>query len=191
MQDSFFDTDMIETKLMMVLPEDPCPKHNEVLWSDVLLSAGEKYGQSVKNYAIVTQSHLHVYSSSDKTTYLGSLDFADARCYFSIIDSKMYEITFRRNLLSLEFITKDENVFYQMKEALNFLCIQTDFHSKYKPLHLLGKGNFGEVWAIEDIKTSKQYAAKQFDKNVLKTRKLAKNYLKSEIEIMKKLDHPS
>ena len=82
-------------------------------------------------------------------------------------------------------------MFDNLKEKLSGLTIQTDFHSKFKVLDFIGKGHFGEVWTVEEEKTKKQYAAKQFEKNALRNRAQALDYLKSEIEIMKQIDHPN
>ena len=96
MQDSLFDnSDSVELNLIVKLSENPAPTTSEVLFKENLLVRGEKFGQYVRNQAILTHSHLHVYDCEE--AYQGSITLADARSMFSIGDAGRYEICLKRN----------------------------------------------------------------------------------------------
>jgi len=89
------------------------------------------------------------------------------------------------------FFTKDENTWKNFKQTLSPICINTDFHSKYKTLKKIGEGSFGSVYKVKSMaKDGKEYAVKQFDKSIIQKSKMAKHFLLKEIEIMRNLDHP-
>ena len=60
----------------------------------------------------------------------------------------------------------------------------------YKFLKFLGKGSFGEVFLTQKHNSSKLFATKKISKEKVKKENLFK-YLKNEIDILKKLNHPN
>ena len=80
--------------------------------------------------------------------------------------NKRYEITLTRNLVSDTFLTKDQKVLDKVKKCLSQLCIQTDFHSKYKTIAKIGEGTFGSVYKVHEfLNKENEFAVKQFDKD--------------------------
>lgn len=57
---------------------------------------------------------------------------------------------------------------------------------KYRIVKLLGRGGSGYVYLAENIKIGKKWAIKEID-----CKKESRDYLYAEVEILKKLDHPS
>ena len=63
---------------------------------------------------------------------------------------------------------------------------------KYRILALIGKGGMSKVWLAMDTNINKEWAIKEIDKNSVEYKKTVnEDKTLSEIEIMKKLDHPS
>ena len=63
---------------------------------------------------------------------------------------------------------------------------------KYRILALIGKGGMSKVWLAMDNTINKEWAIKEIDKKSIEYRQTVnENETLSEIEIMKKLDHPS
>ena len=71
------------------------------------------------------------------------------------------------------------------------VCIQTDFHSKFKTLSKIGEGNFASVYKVRDHTSKKEFAVKQFDREDLASHDTASKCLINEIEILRVLDHPN
>ena len=63
---------------------------------------------------------------------------------------------------------------------------------KYRILALIGKGGMSKVWLAMDNTINKEWAIKEIDKKSIEYRQTVnENETLSEIEIMRKLDHPS
>jgi hypothetical protein len=59
--------------------------------------------------------------------------------------SELYSIKFIKNLKFTEIFTDNQQIFEFWKHLLSAITIQTDFHTKYKVLKMLGKGSFARV----------------------------------------------
>ena len=107
------------------------------------------------------------------------------------IADKKFGIRFRRYTFSEEFLMCDPEIYNKWKIELSRICIQTDFHSKFKTVSKIGEGVNASVYKIQDIFSGNSFAVKQFDKAEISKDKLSKDSLKNEIVIMKQLNHPN
>ena len=57
----------------------------------------------------------------------------------------IFSIKFIKNLKFTEIFTKDKEVYLQWRELLATLTIQTDFHTKFNVIKMIGKGSFARV----------------------------------------------
>jgi len=62
---------------------------------------------------------------------------------------------------------------------------------KYNPKYCLGQGSYGKVYIALDLSTNEQVALKQMDIRNFKNDEYLKNQLTSEVQIMKRLNHPN
>jgi hypothetical protein len=194
MSDSLFDTqETLSLSLIELIAPEPTIPEKEILAKETLLSRGDKFGSYISKLCVFTKSHLHIFQAEGGSAYEGSINLHHMRCDYTIDDStasNKYELKFRRDLLSEDFLTKDPANFKKLKNVLAGITIQTDFHSKFKTLSKIGEGTFGSVFRVRKIDTNEEFAVKQFDKAALSKSKTAKGYLFKEIQIMKELDHP-
>lgn len=56
-----------------------------------------------------------------------------------------YSIKFIKNLKFTEIFTRSKSTFLEWKKLLAKVTIQTDFHSKYNVIKMIGKGSFARV----------------------------------------------
>lgn len=62
---------------------------------------------------------------------------------------------------------------------------------QYNPKYCLGQGSYGKVYVALDLTTKEQVALKQMDIRNFKNDEYLKNQLISEVQIMKRLNHPN
>lgn len=63
-----------------------------------------------------------------------------------------FSIKFIKNLKFTEIFTKSKTKFLEWKEMLSRLTVQTDFHSKFNVIKMIGKGSFARVSYLFKIK---------------------------------------
>lgn len=195
MGDSVFDSENFD-KMTLICQEAPEPmiSNDNILMKVALLERGKTFGSFNKRNCIQTKSSQHIYDEENSSMYMGSITLLNTRCSYNIDDSTnttKYEISFSKNLISENFVTKDDKDIKSQKKLLEPQCIQTDFHSKYKTLKILGEGAFGSVYKVQSQQSSEIFAAKQIDRQLLTKSKITRNFLLKEISVMKEIDHPS
>ena len=92
----------------------------------------------------------------------------------------------RNGLLSVDFYTKDNNLFKKWKEIISKWCIQSDFHTRFKVLNKLGEGKYAVVYKTINLDTNEKFAVKQFNKADINSG-TNKSLVLNEIELMRQL----
>lgn len=64
------------------------------------------------------------------------------------------------------------------------------FLNRYKNLKKLGKGAYGDVYLVEDEKSSRQYALKLMSVKMIESEPHLREYLNGEIECMQAMNCP-
>lgn len=131
-------------------------KHDPSILEEEIISIGP-YGKRSKNAKdlaersfVLTKRYLY-YKKSDKDEKIrGVMDLQFTRTEFEGEDkpedgSFNYSIKFIRNLKFTEIFTKYKQVFTEWKIHLAKLTIQTDFHTKFSVVKMIGKGSFARV----------------------------------------------
>jgi calcium-dependent protein kinase len=88
-----------------------------------------------------------------------------------------------------EFWIDRKRLFLEWKFHFSKVFIQTDFHEKYHPIGISGKGSFAKVYSAEEIRSGNKCAAKAFNKSSMNGQMQVS--LKNEISIMKDVEHPN
>ena len=78
-----------------------------------------------------------------------------------------YGIRFIKNMKYSDLWLKEESDFKKWKEALSQVCLQSDFHSKFSAIKMIGKGSFARVYLVEDKEKKNRFAVKAFSKDYL------------------------
>jgi calcium-dependent protein kinase len=90
-----------------------------------------------------------------------------------------------------EIYTAREDLFISWMEALKPIVIQTDFHTNYNVIKMLGKGSFARVYLAQSLVTGEQFAVKAFSKEYIESQENGKESLIIELEILRELNHPN
>lgn len=98
-------------------------------------------------------------------------------------------IRFIKNMKYTDLWLKDESELASWQAALSKVCIQSDFHTKFQAVKMIGKGSFARVYLVEHNQTKEKFAVKAFSKEYLAGQKKGKEALFNEIDIMRRLNH--
>ena len=98
-------------------------------------------------------------------------------------------LTSRGIVIELLFSAKDS--YKATKKFQTKYAINVDFEEKYQLVEKQGKGASAEVYSIVDPDTGKQYAGKFISKKYLRQTPKRIVSIISEMEILRKLDHPN
>ena len=74
-------------------------------------------------------------------------------------------------------------------EKLSSICVQTNFHGKFKALKIIGRGSFATVYLVENKESKQKYAVKAFHKEQVCKQPKGKDALVNEIDMMRRLNH--
>jgi hypothetical protein len=172
-------------------PSNPPPfEPSEKILFSKFMKRGEKFAEFHERHLLLTKNFLYIFEDAEKSIYLGRYKLGMmGSSYFQdeVTSNKKYGLTFTRDLISVDFITKVEETFKKWQKELAKLCIQTDFHSKYKTMSQLGQGKFAEVYKVRNHETGEIFAAKALLKSALDDKKFA--CVVNELKLMQQLDH--
>lgn len=101
-------------------------------------------------------------------------------------------VRFIKNMKFCDLYARDEIEWLQWREKLANVMIQTDFHTKFGVLKMLGKGSFAKVYLVKDNKTESEFAVKAFSKEFLESQDKGKvsfiHFVKLKLTILAVLD---
>lgn len=101
---------------------------------------------------------------------------------------KLYGIKFLRQSDTCE-LQANEDILKNLIPLLNRKLNLLNFHTHYKAIKKIGKGNFASVYLVEKADSGVSYAVKAFSKECVYSQDKGKESLINEIEIMRALDH--
>ena len=118
---------------------------------------------------MLTKSHLIYYKDSSESRILGLLPLQGVRNQFLKDEHPenpeyKFAIRFLKNFKSIELWLSDAPLFKVWMAKLSAVCIQTNFHGKFKALKIIGRGSFATVYLVENKETMQKYAVKAFHK---------------------------
>lgn len=89
-----------------------------------------------------------------------------------------------------EFYTENVEMLENWLVNLSRVAIMIDFEEDYAIIKEVGKGNYATVFLVQDLENYQKYAVKQINKEVVKKSSRGPSAVISEIEIMRKINHP-
>ncbi|OMJ93040.1 hypothetical protein SteCoe_4125 [Stentor coeruleus] len=89
-----------------------------------------------------------------------------------------------------EFYTENVEMLENWLANLSKVAIMNDLEEDYAIIKEVGKGNYATVFLVQDIENYQKYAVKQINKEVVKKSSRGPSAVISEIEIMRKINHP-
>lgn len=122
----------------------------------------------------------------------GRLDLEWCRAYFSVheeVQELRYGIRLVKNKKFTDLWAPTLEELDEWKKHLGKYTVLTDFHQKFTPVKMIGRGSFARVYLVEDNKTKEKFAVKAFCKEHLAQQKTGRVSLMNEIKILHRLRH--
>jgi serine/threonine protein kinase len=155
-----------------------------------------KFGQKSQSFKnrlfVLTSNRLYCCKSSKNNEPTSFMRTKWVRVEYADYEEplrKGFGLKLIRNGKHCQLLIEDLESFVSWKQHMSKVFIQSDFHSKYRVVRMIGKGAFASVYQIEDNLTKIQSAVKVFDKNTLLIKARASQALMNEVEITKFLNH--
>ena len=193
--ESFFDDNQSGFKLWSKKTDELKLDKEIKIYQGNLHKLSRKSNKWKERFFVLTNKHLIYYRDESLTKIQGVLKLHWVRNEYiteghpSNKDYK-YGIRFIKNMKYSDLWLIDESEFREWKEALAQVCVQSDFHSKFSAIKMIGKGSFARVYLVEDKEKKTRFAVKAFSKEYLLTQNKGKESLINEIEVMRELRHP-
>jgi calcium/calmodulin-dependent protein kinase I len=121
---------------------------------------------------------------------MGFMDISYARLKLTV-NSEGKRLRLIKNRKYEELWSEDEDVLNQWYEMLGKFCVYSNFRADFDIQTLLGKGNFAKVYLVEQKSTKKQFSAKIFDKELIKTDPFEMKCFLYEIMMLREVDGPN
>lgn len=90
-----------------------------------------------------------------------------------------------------EFYLDNTDLLEDWLNELSKVVIMSDFEDEFAVIKEVGKGNYANVYLAKELATSNQFAVKAISKEIVYKSSRGIAAVINEIEIMKKLEHPS
>ena len=144
---------------------------------------------SIKVYCELWDAVILIKESPNKKP-MGFIDVSYARLKLTL-NSDGKRIRLIKNRKYEELWSDDEQVLNHWYEMLGRFCVYSNFRSDFDILTLLGQGNFAKVYLVEHKLTKKQYSAKIFDKELIKTDPFEMKCFLYEVSMLRQVDGPN
>lgn len=195
--ESFFDESESQTdKFNLWKRNDPNLglDKKEIIYSGNLLKFDKDSSLLKERLFVLTKDYLYYTRDDINSPIRGIMELHFVRVsYFQDEKNNIkFSLRFMRNLKFCDLYVADDDGFRKWKRALSNRLIQTDFHSKFGVVKMIGKGSFAKVYLVQNREeNNREYAVKAFSKEFLLAQNKGKDSLINEISIMKDLDHPN
>ena len=193
--ESFFDQNDTNFKLWSKKVKKLEINPSEILYKGKMSKINRKTNKTKDRFFILTEKNLYYLKSEKSNKIRGVMKTDWVRTEYleeNISKDKVrYCVRFIKNLKYCDFIINKKSNYETWKEKLSKVFIQSDFHTKFDAIKMIGKGSFARVYLVQDNKTNLKYAVKAFSKEYLQSQTKGKESLMNEILIMKALNHPN
>lgn len=169
------------------------PEQEVVVYKGQLAKLSKKNNKWKARLFVLTDKHLYYKKDEKDKKIRGIMKVGWVRTEFLLEGNPKnavytFGIRFIKNLKYSD-LWCDENEFKMWKTAIPKVFIQSDFHTKFNAIKMIGKGSFARVYLVEDKETNEKFAVKAFSKEYLLSQSKGKESLVNEIEVMKDLVH--
>lgn len=191
--ESFFDQNDTSFKLWSKKAKKLEINPSDILHKGKMSKINRKTNKTKDRYFILTKKNLYYLKSEKSNKIRGVMKTDWVRTEYleeNIGNEKTrYCVRFIKNLKYCDFIINKNSNYQIWKQKLSQVFIQSDFHTKFDAIKMIGKGSFARVYLVQDNKTQQKFAVKAFSKEYLQSQTKGKESLMNEIQIMKVLNH--
>lgn len=144
-----------------------CPQVKDLLKGDyfTIYTTRDKHS-SLKVYCELWD-HVILIKEAPNKKPMGFMDVSYSRLKLTISKEEK-KLRLIKNKKYEELWSDDEPTLRKWYEILGKFCVYSNFRSDYDISTLLGKGNFAKVYLVENKETKQKFAAKIFDKELIK-----------------------
>ena len=187
--ESFFDEPLLPTETFSLWkPNDPDLKIDsmEPLFKGFLLKVDKNSNSLKPRLFVVTDEYLYY----TRVTLPSNAQNEKSKTIRGIMKIKFVKVSFFeeeeegqatklcvrfiKNMKFCDLYAQNEEEWLEWRQQLAHMMIQTDFHSKYGVVRMLGKGSFAKVYLVENKATEKRFAVKAFSKEFLESQNKGK-----------------
>lgn len=148
--EGFFDDDSATNYKLWSSKYDPDILKENVLATSLWGKRSKNAHQLAERCFILTPNHLYYKKRPNDEKIRGVMNLKFARTEFEGEDLEengefIFSVKFIKNLKFTEIFTKSKDVFLKWRGLLSGLTIQTDFHTKFHVIKMIGKGSFARV----------------------------------------------
>jgi len=148
--EGFFDNENITNYKLWSSKYDPSILQEQVLAMDGYGKRSKNAKELAERCFVLTPRHLYYKKNPKDTKIRGVMDLHFARTEFDGDQQEEngkfnFSIKFIKNLKFTEIFTRSKEVYFRWKQLLCKLTIQTDFHTKFNVIKMIGKGSFARV----------------------------------------------
>jgi hypothetical protein len=148
--EGFFDDESVTNYKLWSSKHSPSLVEEEILAMDVYGKRSKNAKELAERCFILTPYHLYYKKSDSDPKVRGVMNLKFARTEFEgdyeeEDGSFKFSVKFIKNLKFTEIFTNSKEVYLRWKELLAKLTVQTDFHSKFNVIKMIGKGSFARV----------------------------------------------
>lgn len=189
--ESFFDSYTSNFKLWSKKSDITAIEDKDIIYQATMFKIDKQKNKLKERYFVLTKDHLYYLKSQKTKKIRGVMDTKWVRVEYTQEEGDKHAVRFNirfiKNMKYCDFILADEKEFKEWKRHLSKVFIQSDFHTKFNAIKMIGKGSFARVYLVEDKDTLVKYAVKAFSKEYLLSQAKGKESLINEIEIMQVL----
>lgn len=183
----FFEEDLLMSQELetLMVPESVCQDTAILEEKFKCKSAGGRLDNCL---VLLHRDILEIRNSADGSKKFVNLSFV--RSNYQVLEnySMKYRIDLRKFHNELSLYTDKLEIVQRWMEQLSKFCINYNFYTKYTLGNQIGKGAFGNVFAVtQNGGPEKLLAAKIFEKKNIK--KMFKKLMIAEIQVLQLLDH--
>jgi serine/threonine protein kinase len=134
-----------------------------------LAKRGEKFGEYLDRYTILTHEYLHIFTDKQHTDYKGSyqLEFVTTEFFNDEVSNGRLGIKFKYGKFSEDLLTKDHKKYNNFRTELRKLAIQVDLTTRFEIIEKIGQGSFAGVYRARDRESLEYVALKKYNSSEL------------------------
>ena len=162
-----------------------------IIMDCILSKRGEKFGQYIDRYCVLSADYLHIFEDKVYAQYKGSyqLEYITTEFFNDEVSNNRLGIRFKYGKYTEDLLTKDASLYNKVKQELRKLCIQVDLTSRFDILEKIGEGNFAGVYKAVNKENGEYVALKKYNSKELEKESnyFEKKCIMQEISMLRRI----